>query len=155
MIFSLSHRLINWGRVTRQIPRLGHCLSIEYRFRAPAPDLTPTLAAWLYERGLCSEDEVDNAYQRRHKARGEAPDIEDAWIVESAWRSIPTRSCKALLAMFYVKRRQPAYIARRLKVDFDRELMVSQGAIASELEKLVVTNPQTRMVASQGLIYSV
>ena len=135
MILDLSVRLINWGRCQRVYTQRAHCFSIEYMFRAPNPDLTPNLAAFLYERGLCTESEVETAYQTRQNARHDAQDLRDADTIEAAWRTIPDWNCKALLRLFYVKRRPPARIAQRLHVDFDRELWVAQAALSIELER--------------------
>jgi hypothetical protein len=97
--------------------------------------MTVKLAEWLFERGMASATDVQNAYETRQNARYAPPDREDGQVVEKAWISVPSESCKALLRMFYVKRRQPHYIARRLKVEFDKELMVAQAAIVIELER--------------------
>ena len=131
-------RLQNWGRCVREVPHFGHCFSIEYRYKAPPqPPMSVVLAEWLYERGMCSAKDVQDAYQSRTMARYEAPDRRDGETIEKAWRTVPNKSCKAILKLWYVKRRQPAYIARRLRVDFDRELMMGQAAIEIELLKTV------------------
>ena len=132
----INDRLHNWGRCVRDTQRQGHCYSIEYRYKPkPQPPMTVKLAEWLYERGMASATDVQDAYQTRQNARYAPPDWLDGETIEKAWKGMPSASCKALLRMYYVKRKPPAWISRGLSVDFDRELMVAQAAIQIELDR--------------------
>jgi hypothetical protein len=141
----LEPRLVNWGRVYRdRIKRepfssAAPCKSIEHRYRIPPqPQLSKPMLDKLMVWGHINRYQYDQAILSLSRARQEGPDEADAALVEEAWSHIPVNDYQAILSLFYVKKRPPWYIERRLRLadGFDFGLMYAHIAIDRELGNL-------------------
>lgn len=84
---ALEHRLENWAFVVREGLLLQHCASFEHHYRPPR-----------------------DTEERRDPKR--LVDVSDGWLIEQAWRAIPSAPCRWLLKLHFVNRLERGSVIR-------------------------------------------